>query len=88
MGLFAKVFGQSDASSGNVAKQRLQIVLVQDRIKLPPPVMDALRGELVAVLSKYVDVDTSGVDISLSKHARQSRLVADIPIVGAKSEVH
>lgn len=85
MGFFDKMFGQS--KSGNVAKERLQVVLVHDRIKLPPPVMEQLRAELAAVISKYVDVDPGGIDISLSKQARQSRLVADVPLTGAKSNV-
>ncbi len=85
MGFFDNVFG-SRKSSGNVAKERLQVVLVHDRIKLPPYVMDQLRAELAAVISKYVDVDPSGIDISLSKQARQSRLVADVPLTGAKSQ--
>ncbi len=85
MGFFDKVFGSRN-SSGNVAKERLQVVLVHDRIKLPPHVMDQLRAELAAVISKYVDVDPNGIDISLSKQARQSRLVADVPLTGAKSE--
>jgi len=87
MGFFGKMFG-SKTSSGNVAKERLQVVLVHDRIKLPPHVMEQLRAELAAVISKYVDVDPAGIDISLSKQARQSRLVADVPLTGAKSEVH
>jgi len=87
MSFLAKLFGQDDANSGDLARERLQIVLVQDRIKLPPPMMNNLRNELIAVLSKYVDVDPSGIDISLSKQARQNRLVADVPINGAKSEV-
>ncbi len=87
MGFFANLFGQNDSSSSDLARERLQIVLVQDRIKLPPPMMNNLRNELIAVLSKYVDVDPSGIDISLSKQARQNRLVADVPINGAKSEV-
>lgn len=87
MSLLSKLFGQDANSSSDLARERLQIVLVQDRIKLPPPMMNNLRNELIAVLSKYVDVDPSGIDISLSKQARQNRLVADVPIIGAKSKV-
>lgn len=86
MGFFSRLFGQDANNSSDLARERLQIVLIQDRIKLPPPMMNNLRNELIAVLSKYVDVDPSGIDISLSKQARQNRLVADVPITGAKSK--
>ncbi len=47
--------------------------------------MDTLRGEIIEVISKYVDIDPKGIDISLSKSARQSHLVANVPLLGSKS---
>jgi cell division topological specificity factor len=92
MSFFDRLFGRSSTKSGSVAKERLQVVLIQDRVKIPPAVMDRLRGELVEVISKYVDVDADGIDISLAQTARQNRLVADVPILGSKlktnSEAH
>lgn len=79
-----KFLGRTPKSS-NVAKDRLQLVLVQDRIKLTPYMMDTLRGEIIEVISKYVDIDPKGIDISLSKSARQSHLVANVPLLGSKS---
>lgn len=87
MGFMDKLLGRKPRSS-NVAKQRLQVVLIQDRVKLSPATMEALRAELVEVISRYVDVDTTGIEISLAKSARQSRLVADVPILGSKSNTH
>ena len=86
MGFFKKLFGQSPAKSGDVAKERLQLVLIQDRVKLPPMAMEKIRDDIIEVISKYVEVDTDGIDISLTKTARQSRLVANIPIL--RSKVH
>jgi len=83
MGFLSGLFGKSK-NSGHVAKERLQVVLIQDRVKMPPDTMNKIRDEIIEVISKYVDIDTDGIDISLTKSARQSRLVADIPILRSK----
>jgi len=83
MGFFDKLFGGSK-NSGNVAKERLQVVLIQDRVKMPPGTMNKIRDEIIEVISKYVDIDTDKMEISLTKSARQNRLVADIPILRSR----
>ncbi|MFQ5576643.1 MAG: cell division topological specificity factor MinE [Anaerolineae bacterium] len=86
MGFLNRLLGKPSNKSGNVAKERLQLVLIQDRVKLPPGVMDSIRDDIIDVISKYVDVDTDGIDITLTKTARQNRLVANIPILRTKPE--
>ena len=71
-------------NSGNMAKERLQLVLLQDRLKLPPPIMEQMQNEIVGVISKYVDIDQDGIDISLTKISSQNCLVANIPVVRSK----
>jgi cell division topological specificity factor len=83
MGFFNKLFGGSK-NSGSVAKERLQVVLIQDRVKMPPGTMYKIRDEIIQVISKYVDIDTDKMEISLTKSARQNRLVADIPILRSR----
>jgi len=87
MNLFDKLFGSASNKSGKVAKERLQFVLVQDRIKLPPATLAQMRDEIITVISKYVDIDHDGIDISVTNVARQSRLVANIPILRSKHSV-
>ena len=81
MGFLEKLFGSSTNKSGNVAKERLQLVLLQDRIKLPPPMMEQMRDEIIGVISKYIDIDTEGIDITFTKVSQQDCLVANIPVV-------
>lgn len=66
--------------SGNKAKERLQFILVHDRINLPPERLEAMKREILAVISKYVAVDDENVDIALQKRDRSPMLVAEIPI--------
>lgn len=67
--------------SGSMAKERLQFVLIHDRINLPPERMEAMKKEILAVISKYVSIDNDNVDIALEKRERASLLVAEIPFL-------
>lgn len=69
----------STKGSGSKAKERLQFILVHDRIHLPPERLEEMKKEILAVISKYVSVDEHNVDIALQKRDRNPLLVAEIP---------
>jgi cell division topological specificity factor len=85
MSIFGRWFGQKQNSS-SVAKSRLQLVLVHDRVDLSPGKMDEMKDELIAVISKYVDIDQKGIDIVLSEDNSQSRLTAHIPLIAQRQK--
>ena len=62
------------------AKERLQLVLIHDRTDLTPAELDALKDDLLDVISKHVDIQPDEVRIGLERDGRSQRLVADIPI--------
>lgn len=66
--------------SAGSAKERLQLVLIHDRTDLTPSQLEALKDELIDVISRYVDIDPSGVNINVTKDGRSQRLMADIPL--------
>jgi cell division topological specificity factor len=67
-------------SSADQAKQRLQFVLVHDRINLPPERLKEMKEEILAVISKYVAVSGDDVDIALQQRDRNdNRLIAEVP---------
>ena len=72
-------------SSAQTAKERLQLVLVHDRAGLSPNRLDALKDELIDVISRHVEIDRHSVRISLTRDREQQRLVADIPLTPAPS---
>ena len=86
MNMFSWLLGHKELKSGEIAKNRLQLVLVQDRVKLSPENMDKLKDELIQLISRYVEIDREGIDISLTKAGRQSRLTANIPVIGMRQE--
>jgi cell division topological specificity factor len=77
---FDRMFGRtSKGGSGATAKERLQFILVHDRINLPPERLEEMKAEILRVISKYVSVDSDHVDIALQKRERSPYLVAEIP---------
>ncbi|MBX3049129.1 MAG: cell division topological specificity factor MinE [Anaerolineales bacterium] len=72
------LFGRKGSAS--TAKERLRLVLIHDRSTLAPGAMEALRDELVEVISRHVDVDPSQVRLELTQEGRSQRLLADIPL--------
>ena len=66
--------------SGKVAKKRLQMVLIQDRASVSPEVMEKLRDDLIKVISKYMVINQSDMEISLENVEDSVALVANIPV--------
>jgi cell division topological specificity factor len=80
------LFGRSELTSREIAKNRLQLVLVQDRVNMSPQLLQTLKDELIAVISKYVEIDEDNMDVTFKQSKRQSRLTADIPVVSARGK--
>jgi cell division topological specificity factor len=79
-----RLLGRSPASA-QTAKERLQFVLIHDRTDISPAVMEAMKDEIIAVISKHVSIDRSAVEINLTQADRENRLVANIPLLPASS---
>lgn len=62
------------------AKERLQLVLIHDRTDLSQTEFEALRDDILAVISRHVDIDPGAVRIDVERDGREQRLVADIPL--------
>ena len=78
MGFFDRLFGRKN-SAGD-AKERLQFVLIHDRTDLTPAELDSLKDDLIATISRHVEIDPQAVQIGVEHDGRSQRLVADIPI--------
>ena len=76
-----RFFGRDDTeASKNMAKERLRLVLVHDRLDISEQVMNALRVDLINVIGKYFGIDERTLDVSLCREADGMALVANIPI--------
>ena len=73
-------------SSGDLAKDRLRILLISDRINCSPKILALIKRDLVRSISKYMSIDEEHVEIVLrrnNKHGtnKMPSLYADIPIL-------
>jgi cell division topological specificity factor len=80
MALLRRLLGREDRSSSQVAKQRLQLVLVHDRANISPGLLAMIKDDIITVISRHIEIDREAVQINFSQQGRESRLVADIPL--------
>jgi cell division topological specificity factor len=77
---FNKLFGRQ--SSGATAKERLRLVLMSDHLSLAPEMIDAMKRDLVDVISRYVEVDRDRIDVHFEHQDKALAMLANIPITG------
>ena len=68
--------------SSVTARERLRLVLLSDHLALAPDVVESLKSDLIAVISKYVDVDADHCDVTFEQQERVVAMLANIPILG------
>jgi cell division topological specificity factor len=76
----------SRSQSKEAAKNRLQVVLVQDRSGMNSEDMDKFRQEILGVISKYFTVDTNLLDIEWQRSDSSTALIINTPIKGKRKE--
>lgn len=76
-----KIFSRKP-SSADQAKDRLRLVLINDRTDLSAVALEDLKDDLLEVLSRYIKIDPKSMSIDITQEGRQQRLIADIPITG------
>jgi len=84
MGLFRKA-----APSKDIARDRLKMILVTDRMDSSAHVLEMMKNELLIVLQKYLHIDEDDFDLQIHQQGHdgvdeQARLKADIPIISVK----
>lgn len=84
-----KVFSNK-VTPKEVAKDRLRLILIQDRGSLAPEMLEKIREEILEVISKYIEIDGEEVDIAFNRAEDEEgnsgpALVANIPIKNLKT---
>ena len=77
-GFFDRFTGRKQSAKN--AKERLQLVLIHDRTDMTQVELESLRDDILAVISRHVDIDPDAVRIDVERDGREQRLVADIPL--------
>ena len=72
-------------ASSETAKERLRLVLLSDHLSLAPDVVEALKHDLVEVISRYCEVDVANCDVTFEQREKQVAMLANIPILSMRS---
>ncbi|MBO5056870.1 MAG: cell division topological specificity factor MinE [Lachnospiraceae bacterium] len=77
----------SRKKSRDIAKDRLKILLISDRVNCSPEMMEMIKTDIAKVISKYMKIDTQSMEIQISKtgikghDSKMPTLYANIPIL-------
>ncbi len=80
------------SNSKDKAKERLHLVLMQDRANVSADFLDLMRREIIEVIKKYIDIDEAAMDVRLTTQSDEDgvqtapALYANIPIINIKDE--
>lgn len=92
---FFKNIGKKESTkeSSDTAKERLHLVLMQDRANVSADFLELMKQEIIEVIKKYIEVDEKAIDVRLTNKASEDgtvgapALYANIPITTIKNEV-
>ena len=91
---FFKGLGKTDkeTKSKDAAKERLHLVLMQDRANISADFLALMKQEIIEVIKKYIDVDENAIDVRLTNKSNEDGttgapvLYANIPVMSVKEE--
>ena len=93
---FLKKFNKKERKVANnskeAAKERLHLVLMQDRANVSADFLELMKQEIIEVIKKYIDVDEKAIDVRLTNKENEDgtngapALYANIPILNIKNE--
>ncbi len=75
----SRLFGRE--KSGETAKERLRLVLMSDHLSLAPDMVEAMKRDLVEVVSRYVEVDRDKIDVRFEHQDSVFAMLANVPII-------
>jgi len=82
---FITKFFKREEASKTLAKERLRLVLMSDRVSLAPDMFDEMKGEMLGVIRRYLEIDERALDMHFENLERQFALLASIPVLKVKS---
>ena len=93
---FFKKLGKTEEKEGkskDTAKERLHLVLMQDRANVSADFLELMKQEIIDVIKKYIEIDESAIDVRLTNKTNEDgtngapALYANIPITNIRNDV-
>jgi cell division topological specificity factor len=79
-------------TSGEIARDRLKILLISDRVNCSPEMMELIKNDIAQVISRYMKIDASTMEVQIAKTGSEAKggkkmpvLYANIPILDLRS---
>lgn len=82
--ILARVFSPRHKPSRDIASERLRVVLVHDRASVSPQFLEMIKGDMMAVISKYAEIDENETEVNFTTGDGSVALIANIPIKRVK----
>lgn len=82
-----------ETSSKDTAKERLHLVLMQDRANVSADFLELMKQEIIDVIKKYIEVDENAIDVRLTNKSNEDgengapALYANIPIINIRNDM-
>ena len=70
--------------SKTIAKDRLKLILIQDRTLVEPDILEMIRDDMMTVLTKYFDFEQSNVEMDLQRENETIAFIANVPVTSLK----
>ncbi|ABG52485.1 MAG: cell division topological specificity factor MinE [Trichodesmium sp. St16_bin4-tuft] len=84
--IIEKLFYRNNPKSREEVKRRLKLVIAHDRADLNPEIIQAMRKDIIDVVSRYVEIDDTDSEFLLENNQRATSLVANLPIRRIKAK--
>jgi len=95
MNLIKKVLRlkNKEDNSKDAAKERLHLVLIQDRASVSADFLEVMKQEIIEVIKKYIEIDEKSIDVRLTNNLKDDgkgsspALYANFPITNVKTKI-
>jgi cell division topological specificity factor len=78
--LLKKLRGPKSTSS-QTAKKRLKFAIVYDNLEVSDEVLEHLKRDIIAVISRYFEIDTKAISLDIDRSEDSSSLILNTPIL-------
>ena len=69
-----------DRSSGQIARKRMQFVLMHDRVDITPDMMEAVKNDIIKVLSRYMEIDNRSIKVDIEQGKDFMALISNVQV--------
>ena len=78
LGILRRLLG--DRPSGQIARKRMQFVLMHDRVDITPDMLEAVKNDIIKVLSRYMEIDNRSIKVDLEQGKDFMALISNVQV--------